>query len=251
MEDSNSFRALQCSSSESLDFERPYDWDLLFQEASSIDAKDDKIWINSLIDRFYWMDSLFENDKLSFQRTAYALDHCVKLYCTRIDLASQSTVQLLNNINVCFVNNKRRRQPTEVENDSDVHMESDSEDEIPQRQERRKGNKRSCTLAPNFDAIRDKARNENTFIGPLYYYLQSQFKEGSAKTLFLNSLSLGSNGAKILYGDDVLLNEKFHLKKNEEEKKFNEKLIYVMLMLLKLISDEYIANFFNEKEISI
>lgn len=199
------------------------DWDIFVSLAAEISSKSCDLWANSVIDRFHRLGPLREGNDVNFARVQYALDHCVRLYCGRVDAAALTLNRVMHSLEVCLQRDKHRPD-VGVDGLLEGQQEEREEDAAPsqllRRQRKRKG--KSRTLVKSFDSIRLKAVNQDTMNDPLYLLFSSRFRDGKTSTLLLNSLTIDGHGGKVIDGEGKeLLNRRITL---AEEEKINEQM---------------------------
>lgn len=178
-------------------------WDVFVREATISFLGSSDLWKNTIIERLHGLKPLKEGENINFQRASYALESCTKLYSARVDSLASDVRKILSCFNVTlkndFLDNKT------IETEEDIEASSLELLETPSKTLRKRflnrNSKRNTTLAKSFNDIQIKSFDSPFLADPLYKKICSNFVEGRARSLLLNSLELDGDGCKIFDGD--------------------------------------------------
>ena len=180
-------------------------------------VKDNKInqtnsWNFALIDYFHDMAVLKEGDGINFQKASYTLDGCVKIYTSRVDSVASETGKLLSGLayGVKELNN--------AHNEDNENEEDDEDEEEKKRKQKRRKQRSEATLASSFDQLQVKNLDLELSVDPLFRKMCSDFNEGGAKGLLLNSLAIDNTGRVVFDGQVDQQPEE----ENDDEKEAND-----------------------------
>lgn len=162
-------------------------------------VKDNKInannsWNFALIDYFHDMSVLKEGDGINFQKASYTLDGCVKIYTSRVDSVASETGKLLSGL----TNNSQEKNNEE----NIVGDDNDNEESEEKQKKRRRKYSSDTTLAKSFEQIKVKSLDLELAVDSLFRKICTDFNEGGASSLLLNSLQLNGTGKVVFDGQD-------------------------------------------------
>lgn len=162
-------------------------------------VKDNKInqtnsWNFALIDYFHDMAVLKEGDGINFQKASYTLDGCVKIYTSRVDSVASETGKLLSGL----ADGGKELKNAQDENNENEEDEEDEEEK--KRKQKRRKQRSEATLASSFDQLQVKNLDLELSVDPLFRKMCSDFNEGGAKGLLLNSLAIDNTGRVVFDG---------------------------------------------------
>lgn len=152
-------------------------------------------WQFALIDYFYDLNVIKDGNNINFQRASATLDGCVKIYSSRVESVASETGKLLSGL----AKKKARRGEGEEEGDDenedpdDDDANNDEANPSAPRKERRVNRVVESTLV-DFETIKAKKLDQELAIDPLFKKALSDFDEGGAKSLLLNTLNIDSAG---------------------------------------------------------
>lgn len=151
-------------------------------------------WQFALIDYFHDLNVIKDGENINFQRASATLDGCVKIYLSRVESVATETGRLLSGLT---------SKKSQIEKQNDIENEGeklDNEDEnlelenADDKKKKRKINRvLESTLVP-FESIRMRKLDQELDIDPLFKKALSEFDEGGAKSLLLNTLSIDDTG---------------------------------------------------------
>ena len=151
-------------------------------------------WQFALIDYFHDLNVIKDGENINFQRASATLDGCVKIYLSRVESVATETGRLLSGLTL---KKSQIDKENEVENEGE---ELDNEDEnlelenVDDKKKKRKINRvLESTLVP-FESIQMRKLDQELDIDPLFKKALSEFDEGGAKSLLLNTLSIDDTG---------------------------------------------------------
>ncbi|CDK29295.1 unnamed protein product [Kuraishia capsulata CBS 1993] len=153
-------------------------------------ASDNKIntqnsWNSTLIDYFHDMNLLKEGNKINFQVASATLDGCMKVYTSRIDSAVSAAGSLLTGL---AHGQDEGANGEDDPNNSDIEMADDEELQNSTPEFRKKsGKSKTYTLLPA-EALKLKELDQELNLDPIFRKTLTDFDEGGAKSLLLNSL---------------------------------------------------------------
>ncbi|KAH3680931.1 hypothetical protein WICMUC_000074 [Wickerhamomyces mucosus] len=179
-------------------------------------ATDNKInttnsWNFGLIDYFHDMNVLRGIDNnINFQKASATLDGCVKIYSSRVDSVVTETGRLLSGLaqRKANENNNKVGNKDGYNDDNDDNDDDDEDDDVenqdidadengdlidPSQQKKKKNKSKSRQLGDTlttFDNLKIKKLSQELAIDPLFKKTLSEFDEGGAKSLLLNTLNL-------------------------------------------------------------
>lgn len=183
-------------------------------------ASDNKInttnsWDLALIDYFYDLSLLRENDGINFQKASTTLDGCVKIYSSRVDSAAAETGKLLNGL---AANSGSQEEAEEGEEDEE---ELDVNTQIKKRKHKSNSNKNTLV---EFDAIKIKKMEMEIHVDPLFKKVLTDFDEGGSKSLLINMLGVDEN-QKIIFDTTEAGSEPVQKRRNsilEQETEYHD-----------------------------
>lgn len=172
-------------------------------------VKDNKInatnsWNFALIDYFHDMSLLKEGDGINFQKASYTLDGCVKIYTSRVDSAATETGKLLSGL---ADSNKQQLAEADYELGQDEEDDDDDNEggglhgETKSKKTKKARNRSEHTIVNSFEQIQSKKLELELAIDPLFRKMCSDFDEGGAKGLLLNSLVIDKTGRVVFDGE--------------------------------------------------
>lgn len=149
-------------------------------------------WQFALIDYFYDLNVIKDGNNINFQRASATLDGCVKIYSSRVESVASETGKLLSGLA------KKKARNSENGEEDDENDDEDDQDENPEnptatRKERRINRVVESTLV-DFETIKVKKLDQELAIDPLFKKALSDFDEGGAKSLLLNTLNIDKAG---------------------------------------------------------
>lgn len=180
-------------------------------------VKDNKInqtnsWNFALIDYFHDMAVLKEGDGINFQKASYTLDGCVKIYTSRVDSVASETGKLLSGLA------DGGKELKNAQNEDNENEEDDEDEEEKKRKQKRRKQRSEATLASSFDQLQVKNLDLELSVDPLFRKMCSDFNEGGAKGLLLNSLAIDNTGRVVFDGQVDQQPEE----ENDDEKEAND-----------------------------
>jgi condensin complex subunit 2 len=197
-------------------------------------VKDNKInqtnsWNFALIDYFHDMAVLKEGDGINFQKASYTLDGCVKIYTSRVDSVASETGKLLSGLA------DGGKELKNAQNENDENEEDEEDEEEKKRKQKRRKQRSEVTLASSFDQLQVKNLDLELSVDPLFRKMCSDFNEGGAKGLLLNSLAIDSTGRVVFDGQvDQQPDEENDDGKEANDNGFsNRQIEYIDLALIK------------------
>lgn len=168
-------------------------------------VKDNKInatnsWNFALIDYFHDMSFLKEGNGINFQKASYTLDGCVKIYTSRVDSVASETGKLLSGL---ADSNKQQlmEQDDDDGEDGDGDGDDDEEGGIQTKKKKKTPHRSENTLVAGFPSVQSKKLELEMAIDPLFRKMCSDFDEGGAKGLLLNSLVIDKTGRVVFDGE--------------------------------------------------
>lgn len=154
-------------------------------------------WNFALIDYFHDLNVIKDGDKINFQRASATLDGCVKIYLSRVESAATETGKLLSGLS----NKQDDTDEAQVEQEGvegrEVGEDEDDEDEDGNKKKQRKINRIVESTLVNFETLKIKKLDQELNIDPLFKKALSEFDEGGAKSLLLNTLNIDKSGRVI------------------------------------------------------
>lgn len=180
-------------------------------------VKDNKInqtnsWNFALIDYFHDMAVLKEGDGINFQKASYTLDGCVKIYTSRVDSVASETGKLLSGLA------DGGKELKNAQNEDNENEEDEEDEEEKKRKQKRRKQRSEATLASSFDQLQVKNLDLELSVDPLFRKMCSDFNEGGAKGLLLNSLAIDNTGRVVFDGQVDQQPEE----ENDDEKEAND-----------------------------
>lgn len=163
-------------------------------------------WDVPIIEYFYDMNLLRADDGVSinFQMASATLDGCTKVISKRVDsvgLDTDALIQILALNHDQKKNSRRRNGHDNADDDDGENSESD-----PDYTDKRKVSAKSASddiPITTMDKIKISDRQlECVMVDPVFRKMLTEFDEGGAKSLLLNSLVISEEG-KILFDDKI------------------------------------------------
>jgi condensin complex subunit 2 len=153
-------------------------------------------WNFALIDYFHDLNVIKDGEKINFQRASATLDGCVKIYLSRVESAATETGKLLSGLSNKLDLNLTGDDETNGDKQSDENDDDDDDDDQNTKRQRKMNRIVESTLVP-FDTLKIKKLDQELNIDPLFKKALSEFDEGGAKSLLLNTLNIDSTGRVI------------------------------------------------------
>lgn len=212
-------------------------------------VKDNKInqtnsWNFALIDYFHDMAVLKEGDGINFQKASYTLDGCVKIYTSRVDSVASETGKLLSGLA------DGGKELKNAQNEDNENEEDEEDEEEKKRKQKRRKQRSEATLASSFDQLQVKNLDLELSVDPLFRKMCSDFNEGGAKGLLLNSLAIDNTGRVVFDGQVDQQPEE----ENDDEKEANDNGFYnrqIESIDLALIKEGFFADLTSVDNLSI
>ncbi|CAK7910112.1 condensin complex subunit 2 [[Candida] anglica] len=156
-------------------------------------------WQIALIDYFKDLNVIKDGENINFQRASATLDGCVKIYSSRVESAATETGKLLSGLA------KKKEEGNHEEDGEDGAGDEDEDGEEGNNvdengveiRKKRKMNRVMESTIVKFETIKVKKFDQELAIDPLFKKALSEFDEGGAKSLLLNTLSIDKSGRVI------------------------------------------------------
>lgn len=201
----------------------------------------DNTWKVPIIDYFYDMNHMRSMDGVSidFHVASTTLDGCMKVISKRVDLVAKDTYELVD-----FFSNekegegKRKRNVHNSDDENDADDDDYDDDYIDAT--KKKNTKKTEEILGSITRMTGLIQ-QNTTTDPVVRKLLSEFDEGGAKSLLLNTSRMKSNG-KVMLDDAFNTATVVSVEEDEEMTKIGE------TSMIKTEDDELEKSFLNIKD---